>query len=609
MLRHGSSTISSLLLKPVGQISRIALYSSVTNAPSRATRTRRERHTRQPRDVQLADDHPPKLEPFVLGKRLSRLCQEGDLELAIKTLQTSPRDAQNVVVWNMMMTECLRANKYKTAYGVYTDMKKRGIPPSFATYATMLNGYSQCMDISQFPRRQEQAHKLWDSFQTWVEQLQERNSPELRTMNSTPVTAYIRILGNAHLHDKLLEVLHDLPITGPLAPTAHTYTAIFRVIQGKADSAESRLKTAADARFMWQSMQRAEGRNKIHVDSHLLAAVLRILSAGGPEDYNFAFGLIHDYIGLRIPGNDARPPPQQVSLSLQLVQTILQLTNNVDQPLLCVQWLETIMSGKMKVESGHRIPEPSHIQQGLLAYSRLAAIAFHKGVKPSGDEATKSLKLLEHTIEEEALHSRPGAPWTMSARESMFETAMTTCLFSEDWRTATRVFKLMSGYDMADFADGRVGVEPKRLKGAYVPSVRPNVITMGILARLSVQHGDPSLQRQCVRAMSYFGSKLYHGFEDKFPVYSKYYLVKLGEAVLKLDRGLKEDALVELNEENKQVWDELVAWLRSRERMYNKLRWGGDTPSLELGTRPRPRPRVLDKVRPLRSDRIQPYTV
>ena len=63
------------------------------------------------------------LDPYVLSKRLQKMCSEGKLEEAIETLQTMPRDASSTPVWNMIIWECMKAKKYKTAYQLYVEVR------------------------------------------------------------------------------------------------------------------------------------------------------------------------------------------------------------------------------------------------------------------------------------------------------------------------------------------------------------------------------------------------------------------------------------------------------------------------------------------------------
>jgi hypothetical protein len=62
------------------------------------------------------------LKPYDLSVQLKRLCSEGDLDGAIERLKSTPRDAQNVAVWNTMISECLSAERYQLSYDLFIDV-------------------------------------------------------------------------------------------------------------------------------------------------------------------------------------------------------------------------------------------------------------------------------------------------------------------------------------------------------------------------------------------------------------------------------------------------------------------------------------------------------
>ena len=62
------------------------------------------------------------LQPYELSRRLITLCQSGDVDLAVTTLRSAPRNAQNVKVWNTLIQQCMDAKKY-IAFSVFTDVR------------------------------------------------------------------------------------------------------------------------------------------------------------------------------------------------------------------------------------------------------------------------------------------------------------------------------------------------------------------------------------------------------------------------------------------------------------------------------------------------------
>ena len=68
--------------------------------------------------------------------QLKRMCNEGELNGAIERLKTTPRDAQNVAVWNTMISECLSAERYQLSYELFIDVSVLYSPclPPIVTY-------------------------------------------------------------------------------------------------------------------------------------------------------------------------------------------------------------------------------------------------------------------------------------------------------------------------------------------------------------------------------------------------------------------------------------------------------------------------------------------
>jgi hypothetical protein len=73
------------------------------------------------------------LQPYELSARLVELCEKGDIDLAVATLERAPRNAQNIKVWNTLIQKCMYAKKYKLAYSVFTDVRRPLMPIPFPT--------------------------------------------------------------------------------------------------------------------------------------------------------------------------------------------------------------------------------------------------------------------------------------------------------------------------------------------------------------------------------------------------------------------------------------------------------------------------------------------
>lgn len=62
------------------------------------------------------------LEPHILSRRLIKLCDDRRLDVAVAMLKNSPLDAQNVPVWNTLIWECLKAERYRLGHDLYIDV-------------------------------------------------------------------------------------------------------------------------------------------------------------------------------------------------------------------------------------------------------------------------------------------------------------------------------------------------------------------------------------------------------------------------------------------------------------------------------------------------------
>jgi hypothetical protein len=77
--------------------------------------------------VKPSNDNPerPKrlLEPYVLSRRLANLATQGRLDEAVDMLQNSPLDASNVITWNTLLLHCMKDNRFKLGFKMFTDVR------------------------------------------------------------------------------------------------------------------------------------------------------------------------------------------------------------------------------------------------------------------------------------------------------------------------------------------------------------------------------------------------------------------------------------------------------------------------------------------------------
>ena len=103
--------------------------SSQTRLPARSQKPQKhapsDGNPQTGRIQRLEAQHRPRyvLEPHVLATRLSKLAEEDKLDEAIETLKNMPRDSQNTVVWNAMISYAGRQGRAQLAYSLYIDVR------------------------------------------------------------------------------------------------------------------------------------------------------------------------------------------------------------------------------------------------------------------------------------------------------------------------------------------------------------------------------------------------------------------------------------------------------------------------------------------------------
>ena len=94
-----------------------------TQSPSLSPRvppTHRSRHYDPSNEAPKANMRL--LEPHVLSKRLKNLCDSNKIDDAVSMLKNAPLDAQNTQVWNTLIWEALKAQRFKLSYQLFIDV-------------------------------------------------------------------------------------------------------------------------------------------------------------------------------------------------------------------------------------------------------------------------------------------------------------------------------------------------------------------------------------------------------------------------------------------------------------------------------------------------------
>ncbi|KAI0278842.1 hypothetical protein BGY98DRAFT_916518 [Russula aff. rugulosa BPL654] len=235
----------------------------------------------------------PLLQPYELSRRLIELCKQGDVDLAVTALQRAPRNAQNIKVWNTIIQQCMSAKKYKLAYSVFTDMKRRGFMPNIRTYATMMSGYATVDDWSPLTTQLGLVHSVYGQLRQHLKRNRDLIDDDPAGEASFilyPISLYISILGKAGKYEKAFDVFHELDTSGPLAPHSKIYHSLLSVLVERVDApdvdAEAIAKSVSEAKYIWRRHMRNLDKQPQHdVDPRSIEAMIKLLSRGDPPDH------------------------------------------------------------------------------------------------------------------------------------------------------------------------------------------------------------------------------------------------------------------------------------------------------------------------------------
>ncbi|KAI0352890.1 hypothetical protein OH77DRAFT_1591751 [Trametes cingulata] len=421
------------------------------------------------------------------------MCSQGQLDEAYEYLQNLPLDTQNTMVWNTLIRHAGEAKRFRLAYLMYIEMKRRGFKPTTTTYGTLMSVFVKVDNWQNRGKLLLCVHKVYDSYTEYMATVKEHN-PQSPELNPMPANAYIQILARMGQYQRAFDVYNAFEDEGPLARDRITYTNMFKMIYdrgsapGDDEQAQKlRERAASDARLVWRHvMKRVERGDEHIVDNLLISRLLQALAIGRPADHIVAFDIIRDWVGLVKPSETASPP--RVALSPPLLQDILWLCNKAQKYRLCVHFVQQLM------EKNPAVLDRGHFDHVMTAYGSLSAMG-------SPTEPARALQMLEWMLERElterdGIRIRPGL--------STFTLVLVVCWRAKDWESALRTFELMTGFRAADFADGATGV-PEMTPRSQSRNIMPDAAALSCLVRTALETGDEAAMRQCVRIVRRLG--------------------------------------------------------------------------------------------------------
>ncbi|KAG7449216.1 uncharacterized protein BT62DRAFT_1002786 [Guyanagaster necrorhizus] len=425
------------------------------------------------------------------------LCDEGQVDAAVSMLKNSPRDAQNVPVWNTVIWECLKQKQFQLSYQLYTDMKRRGHSPTTRTYQTMLGGLARIEDWTSHTKQLKNAHSLYESFQRHVTSLH-KERPDSPDITSVPLASYMRILGAAGLYQEMFDVYYDLDPTGPLTPDHLVFTSMFQSLSplhvpyGKNESLTV-LQNASSAKLLWSQMLKASKKHKFTVDAYLVTAAITALSRGRSSDQELAFGIVREYFGLA-PSEDKLTTAGALALEPQSFAAVLMLCRSSEKTSLSVDFFEQVLKRPDRI-GGPSIIDRGHIEEVMKA---------RQAAKPLPDNARFEYDLIEWLMHQEVRSIKARAAQVRPAT-STYNLALSTALRTADWHTATKTFDLMTGFHCHDFMDGVESNSPRLDKAR--PRLPPTAENVSLMLRTAYATENRANVRQALRMVDFFGIK------------------------------------------------------------------------------------------------------
>ncbi|EAU84780.1 hypothetical protein CC1G_00299 [Coprinopsis cinerea okayama7 len=438
------------------------------------------------------------LDPYILAKRLRALCQAGKVDDAVAMLKNSPRDAMNTPVWNTMIWEALKNRRFQLAYKLYVDMKRRGFSPTTRTFQTMFTGLSKIEEWSSHTQQLSNARLLYDAFQRHITSLK-KHEPTSKDIMSTPLAAYIKILGDNGEYDEILDVFKSLDKDGPFSPDATVYAATFHAIanmrrvlvaKGITPPEQWEATVAADARQLWTQLGKASKQDPSKLpDAFVATTAISALSRGSTEDHELAFQIAQEYFGLsRDPSNAGvglHP------LTRATFGTILNLCDDAGCHSTSLQLLQQVKE-RPEAHGGLSIIDRPHMEEILKARSKT----------PDSDLGNASLGYLEWMLRRE--HSGHGAH--IRPAMSTYNLVLTACWKASDWTSALSAFELMTGYSPIDFIETpSPDSAPPKPRKRTTQTLVPSAEAMSAMMRTALSTRQLRYIQQCLRILQHIG--------------------------------------------------------------------------------------------------------
>lgn len=338
------------------------------------------------------------------------------------------------------------------------------------------------------------AKALWQGFLQRIEDLK-KIDPKHEEIDSTAVAYYISILAANKDYSAIFDVLNDLDDEGPFSPTEFIYSKIFQGIRYRTrltpgDKENVAYRNASDAKLVWKDLTKRVARNPELVSSHVLMHLIKTLAKGRPSDQLCAFDIIHDYLGLSKPGEEA--PPRRVEIAVMTLDAVLGLCLDTQKHRLCIHYVQQIIDDA--IANGRPAALDYRLMEKVL---RSYAAMTMAGSVGESDRAVETL---------EWMHQYHALGWDVKPRSVTYGWGLMSCWRGGDWVNATRIVELMAGCHAEDFVDGsEISSSPRLDFRTLGRMLVPNARDMSCLLRAALASGEVANMRQCLRMATFFG--------------------------------------------------------------------------------------------------------
>ncbi|KIJ51171.1 hypothetical protein M422DRAFT_203188, partial [Sphaerobolus stellatus SS14] len=427
-------------------------------------------------------------------------------------VKNSPTDAQNSAVWATLMGFAMGQKKYKEAYRLFTDMKRRGIKPTSRTFGTLLKGYTQIEDWSPYTTQLENVCSLYDQVLRYHTSIK-RDSQLRNDLSNIPYNLLIEIFGKAQDYRRMFDVSNSMDTTGPASPDIYTYTCLLNAIANRktiqpsleSDPLEEEsgevavvappspievaYKNADEAKIIWHQLLRICGSP----DLHAIRAAILPLSRGRPSDQQLALDIVHEYLGLSRPGEKAIP--SKLPLHAHVLSIILSICNRTSRYRYTIHYVEQVMDSDRRKTLARE-----HMELVLEAHAGLAAL--------DPGEAEQAVETLQWMLRESALpqgrFEESGLGPQIKPTSSTFDLVALACFYGGDWKSMCRTFELMTGLESDNFRGELKRPRPDFQGQRMIPSGS----FMACFLRLAAKSKDVDNIKQALNVFKFYDSTL-----------------------------------------------------------------------------------------------------